>query len=185
MTTRTVRPIGEILVATDFSQASGTAVRVAHAYARAFQVRLHVLHVTRLDEPGLTKLFAQIVDELGTAVPVLMAAHAGDPAGEIVGYAKRCNVDLIVMGTHGRTGFSRVLLGSVAERVARTAPCPVLVVPLAAAPATEEPRLPPPTAHRCVVCSRESPDLICEPCREHIRGEALEAKHREERGARF
>ena len=54
----------------------------------------------------------------------------GDPAGEIVRYATDAGIDLIVMGTHGRTGLERLLLGSVAEKVMRDANCSVLVVKL-------------------------------------------------------
>jgi len=54
----------------------------------------------------------------------------GDPAAEIVGYAKEAGIDLIVMGTHGRTGVERLLMGSVAEKVLRDASCSVLVVKL-------------------------------------------------------
>jgi universal stress protein A len=52
----------------------------------------------------------------------------GEPAREVVQFAEREHVDLIVLGTHGRTGLARVLMGSVAENVVRRAPCPVLVV---------------------------------------------------------
>lgn len=57
--------------------------------------------------------------------------EAGDPASAIVERARRGSHDLVVMGTHGRTGAERLVIGSVAERVVRLAPCPVLVVPLA------------------------------------------------------
>jgi rhodanese-related sulfurtransferase len=74
-------------------------------------------------------LLADAVTEADADVPVTMACTGGDPAEEIVRYAGRHPIDLIVVGSHGRTGFSRLLLGSVAERVVRTAPCPVLTVP--------------------------------------------------------
>jgi hypothetical protein len=54
--------------------------------------------------------------------------QSDEPASEILRYAKSANIDLIVMGTHGRTGLARVVLGSVAEAVMRAAPCPVLTV---------------------------------------------------------
>jgi K+-sensing histidine kinase KdpD len=122
-----------------------------------------------------------------------VAGTGGDPAEEILRYAGRQPIDLIVVGTHGRTGVSRVLLGSVAERVARGARCPVLVVPApprSAAPAPsaaalddEEAEQPAP-ARPCLVCATPTHDLICGPCRAHIRGEALERKRREERAGR-
>jgi nucleotide-binding universal stress UspA family protein len=138
--------VHEVLVATDFSETSEAAVRTAHAYASAFGARLHVLHVSWPDERGLTMLFADLVERLGTAIPVEVASHHGDAADEIVRYARTHAIQLIVLGTHGRTGVSRVVMGSVAERVIRTAPCPVLTVPPAGAGA-EEARVPPPVMY--------------------------------------
>jgi nucleotide-binding universal stress UspA family protein len=160
----------QILVATDFSQTADAAVHVAHAYARAFGARLHVFHVTWPDEHGLTTLFARLTSELGSDVPVVVASHRGDPAEEIVRYARGHNIDLIVLGTHGRTGVSRLILGSVAERVIRTAPCPVLSVPPADA-LREDARVLPPSVHHCVACQTPSHDLVCEPCRARLRGQ--------------
>ena len=60
--------------------------------------------------------------------PVRSMVHWGDPAAEIVRHARDAGSDLLVVGTHGRTGLPRVVLGSVAERVVRLAPCPVLVI---------------------------------------------------------
>src|SRR6185295_7251497 len=158
---------------------------VAHAYAKAFGARLHVFHVTWPDELGVTALFAGLVAELGTVVPIVVASQRGDAADEIVRYARDHGIQLIVLGTHGRTGVSRVLLGSVAERVIRTAPCPVLTVPerdvtrvaapvATAVPASSVPALEPPAERlgRCLVCSLCSRDLVCAPCRAKIRGEA-------------
>ena len=68
------------------------------------------------------------VDEIRGVVPSDTVVRAGSPAGEIVSIAKTLPADLIVISTHGRTGFKHVLVGSVAERVVQTAPCPVLVV---------------------------------------------------------
>ena len=120
--------IREILVATDFSEISETAVRVAHAYAKAFGARLHGFHVSWPDELGLTNLFAALVAQLGTVVPVLVASHRGDAAEEIVRYAKGHGIHLIVLGTHGRRGIGRLLMGSDAEQVLRLAQVPVLLI---------------------------------------------------------
>lgn len=163
--------VREILVATDFSDSSEAAVRIAHRYARAFGARLHVFHVSWPDEIGLTKLFAHLVAELGTTVPVVVASHRGDAAEEIVRYARTHAIQLIVLGTHGRTGVSRIVMGSVAERVIRTAPCPVLTVPGTAA-VEGDVRVLPPTVYRCVSCNTPSRDLLCEPCRARLRGQA-------------
>jgi hypothetical protein len=112
--------------------------------------------------------------------------EAGNPADRIVAYADRNAVELIVLGARGHTGFSQALLGSVADRVARTAHCPVLTVPrdLHAAPLRAVQPVPgaltivePPAPPRnCLVCSTASDTLICEACQARIRGEALERK---------
>jgi universal stress protein A len=161
--------VREVMVATDFSDASDAAVRLGHAYARAFGARLHVFHVSWPDEQGLTKLFAHLLAELGTEVPVVVASHRGDAADEIVRYARAREIGLIVVGTHGRTGLSRAVLGSVAERVIRTAPCPVLTVPGAA----DDARVLPPAASRCVACNSPSRDLLCEACRARFRSQEV------------
>ena len=105
-------------------------------------------------------------------------------ARRIVEYAGRNAIDLIVLGTHGRTGVSRALLGSVAEAVIRRAQCRVLAVPattpdvVAAVPKTDVVD----ETTSCTVCGAATQDeLICEPCRARIRGEALHRKLREER----
>jgi nucleotide-binding universal stress UspA family protein len=77
----------------------------------------------------VTQLLADAVAEVGPEVPVSLTATGGDPADQILRYAGLHPIDLIVVGTHGRTGVGRALLGSVAERVVRGARCPVLVVP--------------------------------------------------------
>jgi len=170
--------IREILVATDFSEIS-EAVRVAHAYARVFGARLDVFHVAWPDELGLTKLFAALVAQLGTVVPVLVASHRGDAAEEIVRYAKGHGIHLIVLGTHGRTGVSRIVMGSVAERVIRTAPCPVLTIPPAGV-GEEDARVLPPTVYQCVSCNTMSRDLLCAPCRTRLRGQTVHGEPRSE-----
>lgn len=89
------------------------------------------------------------------------------------------------MGTHGRTGVSHAVLGSVAEAVVRRAPCLVLTVPAFRTDAVSTMETPAATRREaCVVCARPSPDLIGEHCRAVIRGEALEHKRGEERAGR-
>jgi nucleotide-binding universal stress UspA family protein len=163
--------IREILAATDFSDISDAAVRVAHAYAKAFGARLHVFHVMWPDELGLTALFAALVAELGTVVPLVVASQRGDAADEIVRYAKGHGIHLIVLGTHGRTGVSRVLIGSVAERVIRTAPCPVLTAPPMSL--GEDARVLPTAVHHCVSCNTTSHDFLCEACRARLRAQVV------------
>lgn len=131
-----------VLVAVDFDDASNVALTYARSLARNFGARLHVLHVMenlflrpmandpRAIEAGITRrLLDTLTDEDRTAlhaVPVIRKSDA--PAEEIVKYAQAENVDLIVMGTHGRPGVAHLLMGSVAEKVVRTAPCPVLTL---------------------------------------------------------
>lgn len=186
MTNEAPLAVRQILFATDFSESSDAAARVARDYARHFGALLHLVHVAwpgadRSMPPSLSAL----ANELRGDVPVRTAVESGSPAIQIVRYAARHGIDLIVLGTHGRTGVSRSLLGSVAERVVRTAPCPVLTVsrePRAARPeAAEAPTI----LQRCLVCGASSDDLICASCRARIRGEALERKLREERAGRI
>lgn len=142
-----------ILVPTDFSETSGEAVRYGVELARGRQAGLILLHVGNVAAQVATEfplgLDASLVDaERERLLKILAPADqlalrpefvtcTGSPAEEIVRCATEREVDLIVMGTHGRGGVSHLLLGSVAERVIRTAPCPVLVIRQAAAGATQ------------------------------------------------
>jgi nucleotide-binding universal stress UspA family protein len=177
--------VREILFATDFSPSSDAAARVAAAYARGLGARLHILHVAASKAGAAPSLLSPAADWLGADVPVRTAVRRGVPAAQIVRYARRAGIDLIVVGSHGRTGVTRALLGSVAERVARTAPCPVLTVPAGfradAQRAPKETSPPEPERRRCLVCASASEDLICEACRARIRGEAVERKWREQK----
>ena len=175
----------EILFATDFSETSTAAARTAAEYARRFRARLHILHVTWAgSDPVMPPPLGKLAEELGVAVPVVTAVESGNPAPQIVRYAEREGIDLIVLGTHGRTGVTRALIGSVAERVIRTAPCSVLTVPVRPPARVVEAPEPPAEPARCLVCASPSEDLICAACRERIRGETLERKRREERPGR-
>jgi nucleotide-binding universal stress UspA family protein len=142
--------IQNVLVATDFSEPSEAALNYGRELARSFHATLHVVHVTdsiyaqyggEAYSVALPELQREIEDsarkELESllndddrrdlrAKPVLITALAKAPA--IVDYARQNTIDLIVMGTHGRGAISHMLMGSVAERVVRTAPCPVLTV---------------------------------------------------------
>jgi universal stress protein A len=137
--------ITKILVPTDFSQPSDRALDYARDLARQFHASLHLLHV--VNRPLLAEgLAAEASLSNGTAMGSDMAEDAqrrlrkqapeaasadvvfGYAARSIVEHASRLGVDLIVMGSHGRTGIAHVLLGSVAEAIVRTAPCPVLTV---------------------------------------------------------
>lgn len=161
--------IRNVLLATDFSPSSGDAAVFAHAIARQAGAGLHVLHVERPNvavtrPPELSKL----ARELGADVRVTTAIASGAAADEIARYAERNGVDLVVVGRHGHTGISRALVGSIAERLARTAPCPVVTVPADRHRWTElGERIE--GAERCIVCGARSDALICEACRARLR----------------
>lgn len=134
-----------ILVPHDFSETSVEAVRYAIALARNFCARLYFLHVGHHAvnqfemefpigladalEDGVRERLLRIVTPLeNSELHPQFAIRPGTPAAEIVRYAEDEDIDLIVMGTHG-SGFMRhMMMGSVAEKVVRTAPCPVLTV---------------------------------------------------------
>jgi nucleotide-binding universal stress UspA family protein len=139
-----------ILVPTDFSAPSDAALECARSVATRFGASLHLLHVAEdpyramysaeVYVPEIEGLREEILDiALGrlkhrvtpqdvSELHTTTAAVVGTPASSIVEYAEAQDIDLIVMGTHGRGGMSHLLMGSVAERVVRTAPCPVLIV---------------------------------------------------------
>jgi nucleotide-binding universal stress UspA family protein len=137
-------PIHTILHATDFSPQSEAAFKVACALARDYRARVIVMHVHQTatmafgefgalppapdeTEDGLRARLANIRPADST-VPIDRYLTEGEPAEEILRMAKDRGADLIVVGTHGRTGLGRLLMGSVAEKVMRRAPCLVLTV---------------------------------------------------------
>jgi len=146
-------PLRTILHPTDFSENSAMALRLACTRARDHGARLVLLHVVppplAVFEGGLVTEpswdypeLHQKLRDLATGDPqVATEAHVieGDPATEIVRLAEKVPCDMVVMGTHGRRGLRRLLMGSVAESVLRSAPCPVLTVKHPARPAVETP----------------------------------------------
>jgi nucleotide-binding universal stress UspA family protein len=116
--------IDDVLAATDGSEGAERAGAHAVAIAAATGARLHVLTVGDDDAPA--RSLAARAREAG--VDVTVAVRTGAPHEEILGYADEAGVDLVTLGSHGRTGVERVLLGSVAERVLRAATTPVLAV---------------------------------------------------------
>ena len=158
----------QILFPTDYSDISVNAGLTAAQLARQFGARLHVLHVVPpVTDPGPAEALPRAAAELGAGFDIVTANTRGRPAHAIVDYAIRHDVDIIVIGTHGRTGVSRALLGSVAEAVIRRSPCLVLTVP--AAVTVNQPAYVPPSNEPCIVCGEPSPDLICVGCRALIR----------------
>ncbi|MBI5548715.1 MAG: universal stress protein [Deltaproteobacteria bacterium] len=139
----------KILCPVDFSSTSRRALNAAAELAQMHGAELHLLHVYQA--PGVSfpeatiyagdDVLQQLVDmvvkslsewkveaERKGALNVVTHTAMGVPFAEILRFAERHEVDLIVMGTHGRTALMRVLIGSVAEKVVRHAPCPVLTV---------------------------------------------------------
>ena len=129
--------VQKILYATDFSSYSNQAYFHAVALAENHGASLTVLFVLPSnwsEEEGENRDYWQRqLEQIRPLDPAIRVRHVlleGDPAAEIVRYAQDMNMDLIVMGTHGRTGLERMLMGSVAEKVMRDAKCSVLVVKL-------------------------------------------------------
>jgi len=182
--------IRQILFPTDFSDVSRVAGATEADLARTFGARLHVLHVVPpvTDATPAPAALRSVAAELGPGVPVVTAVTSGLAAHQIVLYARKNAIDLIVIATHGRTGVSRMLLGSVAEAVVRHAPCRVLTVPPAletASVAGTVAEAAPAETTSCVVCGGPTQgELICETCRIKIRGEALERKLKDGRAGR-
>jgi nucleotide-binding universal stress UspA family protein len=144
-------PIHTILVPFDFSNHSAQAFAVACSLARAAGAKVVLLHVAPgpmigyggMIPPALPADYRRrLVDDLEkvvptvAGVPVQRRVEEGDAVGHILRDAESLPAELIVMGTHGRTGLARLLLGSTAEAVLRKASCPVLLVK---APAANEP----------------------------------------------
>jgi nucleotide-binding universal stress UspA family protein len=138
-----------ILAPTDFSEYSKKAVASALELAKKFGAKLTILHVIELPPypvegyvpPSLSQTFmddmerqattdlAQLIPEAEAAgVQVARLVAVGTPYRKIIDMAEAEHIDLIVMATAGRTGFSHLIMGSIAERVVRTASCPVLTI---------------------------------------------------------
>jgi len=172
--------IRHLVFAADFSRASETAGQVVREGALEMGARLHIVHVVPAgsDPAGAAVALTNRTRMLGRGLVFETALLAGRAAHEIVSYARDKRVDMIVIGTHGRTGMSRRILGSVAEAVVRLSPCLVLTVPsgYTREGSTRASGISLPAVERCVVCAGNTHDLICAACRERIRGEPLERK---------
>lgn len=140
--------LAKILYPTDYSELSLAALKYALSFARQFDAQLHCLNVVdeayqywlAMGPEGVpigpdTGLMIKtskeqmdqfVKDHLSELPKVVTKVITGRPFVEIVRYARQQAIDLIVIATHGRSGFKHVLMGSVAERVVRKAPCPVL-----------------------------------------------------------
>lgn len=148
-----------ILFPTDFSHYNDAALKYASALAAESGAHLFIVHVD--EEPDLSAALGEaayhyaqapdpaarraVRDQLSRVVPTVPGVEfehrwlTGPPVRELLDFAEREGVDLIVMASHGRTGLSRLLMGSVAEAVVRRARCPVLIVKQPAAVELSEP----------------------------------------------
>jgi nucleotide-binding universal stress UspA family protein len=138
-----------ILVATDFGEPSEVALAYGRDLARSYGATLHVLHVVEdvmlrhsveigfaipdlqndLENAARQQLANLVTEDDRQTLSAVEAVQSSPAvAGGITEYAKTHQIDLIVIGTHGRGGVQHFFMGSVAERVVRTAPCPVLTV---------------------------------------------------------
>ncbi|MGR3294383.1 MAG: universal stress protein [Candidatus Scalindua sp.] len=142
-------PNKNILVAIDFSEYSKVALDICLGASRCMKTKLYVLHTIekfphdylhllsstahtdmkqKLEEDAIAKIKAMIPEEIREKGDIISMVRFGKPFLEIIQVAKEENVDLLVIGTHGRAGVDRVILGSVAERIVRKAGCPVMVI---------------------------------------------------------
>ena len=142
--------IKSVLVPTDFSDASEAALNYGKSMAEAFGASLHLVHVMEdllahawaaevyvasapnlreeIERESRLRLETMLPEADRERMHARVALLAGSPFIEIIRYAKANDIDLIVMGTHGRGPIAHMLLGSVAEKVVRKSPCPVLTV---------------------------------------------------------
>ncbi|HBI23773.1 MAG TPA: universal stress protein [Nitrospiraceae bacterium] len=137
---------GKILFPTDFSESAENASRYALSLAKKYGSKVYVIHViepfTYTTEFGLDfsaqlkemeASARRLLDDIAASIKktnldVESVLITGEPFVEIIKYARKEQVDLIVMATHGRSGIEHMLMGSVAEKVVRKSPCPVLTI---------------------------------------------------------
>jgi nucleotide-binding universal stress UspA family protein len=143
--------VRRILCPVDFSPHSLSALQHGVSLARWYEAELTILHVVpllpavftlpagglstaplpRFDSAAVCREVRDFAQPAIVGVGAEIEIREGSAAAEILDYVSEADVDLVVLGTHGRTGFERFMLGSVTERVLRRAPCPVLTVPRA------------------------------------------------------
>ena len=147
-----------VLCPVDFTESSARALAHAAALTRWYEAQLTVMHVVPTFDPmqvraelgapvqivnpvtreQVVEQMRQLLDRTGVSPDAHLVAEAGDASTAIVDQALNMTADLIVIGTHGRRGFKRLLLGSVTETVLHEAPCPVLTVSPQTAAATAD-----------------------------------------------
>jgi len=140
--------VQKILCAVDFSESSPLVAEYAATLAAATKAEILCIYIApslaeyvgfNVPQAALDTFVGDVVTSAGTTMDDFLAAHfkglpakglvlAGYPAEEILAAAEEQHADMIVMGTHGRTGFDRIIFGSVAEKVVKSATCPVLTI---------------------------------------------------------
>jgi nucleotide-binding universal stress UspA family protein len=141
-----MKTFNTILFPIDFSESSKKIIPYVITMVQAFQARVHLLYVVRdfkyltsfhVPHPSLDQLENEVLESAQKMIAQVCEEHfnagitrvlTGDPATMIIHYAQTENVDLIIMGTHGRKGLDRTFFGSVAENVVKNAPVPVMVI---------------------------------------------------------
>ena len=139
----------KILFPVDLSESSEKIVPYVRAVAKKFEARIHILFAARVFQyftsiyvphPSINKFEQEIIEGAEKKLYEFIDRYfkeypdtkttvvAGDASEEIINYVESQGIDLIIMGTHGRKGMDKVIFGSVAERVVKAAPVPVLVV---------------------------------------------------------
>jgi len=142
-----ISPFTKVLVGTDFSAPAGRAVERALDVAKRYGAHLHVVHVwevplivgaafvdplndwiTPLEQAARSQLDGVVGALRAEGVAVSSTLCSGVAWDRMLGLVEEVGADLVVVGTHGRTGIARALMGSIAERVVRLSPVPVLTV---------------------------------------------------------
>jgi nucleotide-binding universal stress UspA family protein len=209
----------KILLAIDDSKFSEAATQAVIAQYQRQGTEIKVLHVVDLTLPIPTssaagfrreslKHGAELVQRteqllVKAGYKVLTAVEEGDPRSKILDDAAHWNADLVILGSHGRTGVNRFLMGSVSEAVAHHASCSVQIVRIPAEPrhrsvrsneirkdvdiyrgrARQQTLTEPKRRKRvCNICGKPSGNSICPTCADKIRAEALARKKREDKG---
>jgi len=139
----------KILFPVDLSESSAKIVPYVQSVAKKFDAKIHILFVARVFDyftgiyvpvPSITTMGKDIIDGAEKRLYEFMDEHfsafpntktavvAGDASEEIIKYIEDRHIDLVIMGTHGRKGMDKIIFGSVADRIVKTAPVPVMVV---------------------------------------------------------
>jgi len=144
-----MKEFNRILFPVDLSESSTKIVPYVQTVAQKFGAKIHILFAARVFDhftsiyvphPSINKFEKELIDgaekrlyefkdeHFGEFPEAKTVVVAGDPSEEIIDYIQEHKIDLVIMGTHGRKGMDKIIFGSVAERVVKTSPVPVMVV---------------------------------------------------------